>query len=84
MTTRELEGVSAEDEEFSELRHRIKSGTWRDGHLKQHISEASERCVIGKLILRGIRIVIPSKLRPRVLTLAHEGHPGIVSLMKRL
>ena len=26
MTTRELEGVSAEDEEFSELRHRSKSG----------------------------------------------------------
>ena len=84
MTTRELEEVSAEDEEFSELRHRIKSGTWRDGQLKQYISEASELCVIGKVILRGTRIVIPSKLRPRVLTLAHGGHPGIVSLMKRL
>lgn len=40
MTTRKLEEVSPEDEEF-----------------KQYISEASELCVIGKLILRGIRIV---------------------------
>ena len=69
MTTRELEEVSAEDEEFSELRHRLKSGTWRDGQLKQYISEASELCVIGKLIFRRARIVIPSKLRSRVLTL---------------
>ena len=75
MTTRELEEVPAEDEEFSEPRHRIKSGTWRDGQLKKYISKASELCVIGKLILRGTRIVIPSKLRPRVLPLAHEGHP---------
>ena len=73
MMTREIEKVSAEDEEFSELLHRIKTGTWRDGQLKQYISVASERCLPGKLIARGTRIVIPSKLRPRVLTLAHEG-----------
>ena len=30
--------------------------------------------MISKLILRGTRIVIPRE-RPRVLTLAHEGHP---------
>lgn len=84
MITREIEEVSAEDEEFSELRHCIKSGTWKDGQLKQYVSVVSELCVIGKLILRGTRIVIPSKLRPRVLTLAHEGHPGIVSMKQRL
>ena len=80
MMTRDNEKVLAEDEEFSELRHRIKTGTWRDGQLKQYISVASERCLTGKLILRGTRILIPSKLRPRVLTLAHEGHPGVVSM----
>jgi len=80
MMTSEIDKGSAEEEEFSELRHRIKTGTWRDEQLKQYISVASERCLTGKLILRGTRIVIPSKLRPRVLTLAHEGHPGIVSM----
>ena len=31
-----------------------------------------------KLILRGIRTVVPQVLRKRVLDLAHEGHQGIV------
>ena len=44
---------------------------------------ASELCSIGQLILRGTRIVIPKKLRPRVLYLAHEGL-GIVGTKKKL
>ena len=36
--------VSAEDEEFSELHHCIKSGTWKDGQLKQYVSVASKLC----------------------------------------
>ena len=44
----------------------------------------SELSVTGKLVLRGTRIVIPSSLRERVLSLAHEGHPGIVSMKRRL
>ena len=36
------------------------------------------------LILRGTGIVIPGKLRSRVLALAHEGHPGIVSMRLKL
>lgn len=30
------------------------------------------------------RIIIPTNLRQRVLDLAHQGHPGIVSLKSRL
>ena len=45
---------------------------------------ASELCSIGQLILRGTRIVIPKKLRPRVLSLAHEGHLGIVGTKQKL
>lgn len=41
----------------------------------------SELSVIGKLVLRGTRIIVPSSLRERLLNLAHEGHSGIV-LMK--
>ena len=84
MTTREIEEASAEDGEFVALRHCIKHGNWRGDQHKQYIPISSELCVIGKLILRGTRIVIPSKLRPQVLTLAHEGHPGIISMKQRL
>ena len=84
MTTREIEEASAEDEEFRELRNCIMRGTWRNDQLKQYIPVASELCVIGKLILRGTRIVMPSKVTSQVLTLAHEGHLGIVSMKQRL
>ena len=84
MTTREIEEASAEDREFVELRQCIKDGNWKGDQHKQYIPVCSELCVIGKLILRGTRIVIPSKLRSRVLSLAHEGHPGIVSMKQRL
>ena len=84
MTTREIEDASAEDEGLSELRNCIAGATGRKDQLKQYIPVASELCVIGKLILRGTRIVIPSKLRSRVFTLAHEGHPGIVRMKQRL
>ena len=84
MTTREIEEASSKDREFVELRQHIKDGNWKGDQRKQHIPVCGELCVIGKLILRGTRIVIPSKLRPRVLSLAHEGHPGIVSMKQRL
>ena len=34
------------------------------------------------IILRGTRIVIPSVLQQRVIDLAHEGHQGIVKLLR--
>ena len=84
MTTREIEEASSEDREFVELRQHIKDGNWKGDQHKQYVPVCGELCVIGKLILRGTRIVIPSKLRPRVLSLAHEGRPGIVSMKQRL
>ena len=72
MTTREIEEASSEDREFAELRQHIRDGNWKGDQHKQYIPVCGELCVIGKLILRGTRIVIPSKLRPRILSLAHE------------
>ena len=45
---------------------------------------AGELCVIGQLVLRGTRIIIPSKLQPRTLALAHEGHLGVVGTKQNL
>lgn len=84
MTTREIKEASSEDREFEEVHQYIKDGNWKGDQHKQYVPVCSELCVIGKLILRGTRIVILSKLRPRVLNHAHEGHPGIVSMKQRL
>ena len=43
-----------------------------------------ELACIGQVALRGTRIVVPRKLRGRVLDLAHEGHQGIVKTKQRL
>ena len=44
----------------------------------------NELSAIGKLVLRGTRMVIPNALREQILTLGHDGHPGIVSIKSRL
>ncbi|KAL9985305.1 hypothetical protein ACROYT_G007693 [Oculina patagonica] len=84
MSTREIEEASSEDREFVELGQCIKKGNWKGDQHKQYIPVCNDLCVIRKLILRDTRIVIPSTLKPQVLSLAHDGHPGIVSMKQRL
>ena len=43
-----------------------------------------ELTLLGKLVLRGSRIVIPQALRSRILHPAHEGHQGVVKPKQRL
>ncbi|XP_055634095.1 uncharacterized protein K02A2.6-like [Toxorhynchites rutilus septentrionalis] len=40
-----------------------------------------ELCNVGGVLLRGDRIVVPASLRNRIISTAHDGHPG-VNLMK--
>nr|XP_050038472.1 uncharacterized protein K02A2.6-like [Dermacentor andersoni] len=46
-------------------------------HLSKCTSVADELSVCDGVLLKGAQIVIPSSLRPAVLTLLHEGHKGI-------
>ena len=55
-----------------ELQACIDEGSWKGDKLKQYLP------------ISGTGIVIPGKLRTRVLVLAHEGHRGIVSMKQRL
>ncbi len=82
LTTREIEQASAEDVELQEVRRAIDTGKF-DG-CKPYIPVAGELCQVGQLVLRGTRIVIPQKLKARVLALAHEGHLGIVGTKQNL
>ena len=50
--------------------------------MPHYLSVRNELCVLGKLVMRGTRIVIPQSLRSEVLRLAHEGHQGIVKMKK--
>lgn len=82
LTTREVEEASAHDEELIEVRKAIASGHFEK--CTAYAVVASELCVIGQLVLRGTRIVLPQALRARAISLAHEGHLGIVGTKQHL
>jgi len=64
------------------LREAIRTGRFEK--CKVYAPAAGELCVIRQLVLRGTRIVLPSKLRPQAISLAHEGHLGIVGTKQNL
>ena len=84
MRTCEVEEASAADEELSAVRQSISGKPWDQLVYKWYLPCSGELCTIGKLITRGTKIVIPKKLRPRVLSIAHEGHLGIVGTRQKL
>ena len=59
MTTREVEGQSHHDAELSEVRRSIREGVWSNKECAKYIPVKDELCAMGKVVLRGTRIVIP-------------------------
>lgn len=84
LTAKEVERASEEDPELTSVRHYIQSGDWSQCKMPHFMCVKNELCVLGKLVLRGTRIVIPQSLRKQVLHLAHEGHQGVVKAKSRL
>ena len=84
LSTREIECASDVDEELSNVRKCVQTGQWHKPENKRYLLVRNELSEIGKLVLQGTRIIVPSSLRERVLQLARRGHPGIVSMKRRL
>ena len=82
LTAREI--ASEEDTELTSVRHYIQHGNWHESKMPYYMCVKNELCVLGKLVLRGTRIVIPQRLRDDVLHLAHEGHQEIIKMKQRL
>lgn len=71
----EIEKESIEDEEIQNVRELIRTDQQMKLQLAYRVI-AKELCQVGNVLLRTDRLVIPGRLRNRVLSLAHEGHPG--------
>ena len=84
MTAREVERESESDPELCSVRHYIQTGDWSQCKLPHYACVKNELCVLGKLVMRRTRMVIPQSLRGEVLRLAHEGHQGIVKMKSQL
>ena len=59
------------------MRRCWKTRDWSDAPSPYRLLR-DEITVVGRLVMRGMRIVSPVSLRKRVLELAHEGHQGIL------
>ncbi len=82
LTTREVEEASATDPELREVRKAITNGHFEN--CKPYAPVANELCMVGYIVLRGNRSVLPQSLQARALKLAHEGHLGIVGTKQHL
>ena len=84
MTRQEIELNSETDCELKTVRDCINNNlNWDKCGNIGFKAVKDELCVLGNLVLRGTRIVLPKVLRPKAMCIAHEGHPGIV-VMKQL
>ena len=63
LTTREIERASEADAELQSVRHYIEPGDWAKCKLSAYTCVKNELCMVGKLVLRGNRKVIPKTLR---------------------
>lgn len=83
ITVPEIQDETKKDEEIQEVFVALEAGTWTE-KAKPYKTYATELCVVSAVLLRGERIVIPTSLRNRTMELAHEGHPGVVVMKRRL
>lgn len=77
----EIEAMSANDTEIQLIKKALNENVWPDSLVLFKPFE-NELCFVGDILVRGTRIVMPNALRERIMQLAHEGHPGM-SVMKR-
>lgn len=83
ISLQEITEHSKQDLEIQKVKEGIYNNNW-DETVKIYKIFQNELCFYGDILLRGTKIVIPIKLRKRVLQAAHEGHPGIVAMKNRL
>ncbi|XP_055839723.1 uncharacterized protein K02A2.6-like [Episyrphus balteatus] len=80
---KEIEEKSETDIEIQAVKKAMAEGSWINDVSAFKIFE-HELSFVGGILLRGTRIVIPEKLREQALKLAHEGHPGMTLMKRRL
>lgn len=85
VTLQEIKDATATDETLQNLA-RVITQKWHEvrkdvGHYQQIKQELS---VSNGVILGGTRIIVPGRLRQRVIMLAHSGHQGIVKTKRFL
>lgn len=83
VTIEEVTNDSSNDETIQAVLEALQEGQ-RDNIPKEFKPYMNELCSAEGVLLRGNRLVIPTKLQERIITLAHEAHPGMAAMKRRL
>lgn len=83
VSMRNIIEASQEDNEIQLVKEVLLNNNWSTRINSYKLFE-QELWLHEDILLRGTKIVIPTKLRQQVLAAAHEGHPGIVAMKSRL
>lgn len=78
-----IEEESRKDREIMELIQMIQNDDQDSLPLSYKVI-SNELCIVGDVLLRVDRVIIPKILREHVLRLAHEGHPGMRMMKSHL
>lgn len=74
---------SVNDEEIKAVRMGVYKQQWTELASPYKIFQ-NELCFAGEILLRTNRIVMPVCLRKQTIELAHEGHPGMTVMKRRI
>lgn len=80
---REIQEESRKDASFQAVKDGIYHNKWNELAAPFKAFEL-EICFQGDIMLRGTRMYMPVSLQTRAMELAHEGHPGMSQMKRRL
>lgn len=83
ITLQEVKVETVNDEELQHVLECLQTGK-TESVVKEYKPYVDELSSVDGVLLRGNRLVIPLKLRERMLVIAHEAHPGIAAMKRRL
>ena len=79
-----VERESERDPTLQLVRHAITSGDWTKLQGTTYKAIRDELWIMGQLVMRGNKVVMPEKLWKQTIQLAHESHQGMVRTKSRL
>ena len=84
LVPKEVEIASEKDPTLQLVRNAVITDDWSKLQGTTYKAIKEELWVIGQVVMRGSRMVIPESLQKRTILLAHEGHQGMVRTKARL
>ncbi|XP_058455305.1 uncharacterized protein K02A2.6-like [Malaya genurostris] len=78
----EIEMQAELDAEQLGIRQSLQAGLWKKRH-RCYESQAKNLRILGSLIFKDDRVILPQQLRNKAFKIAHQGHMGAAS-MKRI